>query len=76
MAEILVRGLEKRVVDRLKSRAKRYGRSLQGEAKCILEQAAGLGEIESTLQGLREHRTRLGRRFRKSEDLIRQDRGR
>ncbi len=40
MAQILVRDLDEEVVERLKKRAREGGRSLQSEAKSILEQAA------------------------------------
>ena len=41
MPDILVRGLDARVVKRLKAKAKQNGRSLQGEVKMTLEHAAG-----------------------------------
>jgi plasmid stability protein len=41
MSEVLVRNLDEIIVERLKARARRSGRSLQGELKLILEQAAG-----------------------------------
>lgn len=40
MPEILVRNLDEAVVEQLKTRARSNGRSLQGELKLILEQAA------------------------------------
>ena len=40
MAQILVRNLDKKIVDRLKRRAKWNGKSLQSELKGILEQAS------------------------------------
>ncbi|MCZ7626735.1 MAG: hypothetical protein M5R38_14005 [Candidatus Methylomirabilis sp.] len=46
MAQLLVRNLNDRVVERLKSRAAQHKRSLQAEAKTILEEAvpdAGAG---------------------------------
>jgi plasmid stability protein len=39
MAQILVRDLEPQVVDHLKDRAKRHGRSLQSEVRLILQEA-------------------------------------
>ena len=42
MPDILIRGLDAQAVKRLKTRAKQHGRSLQGEAKLLLEQAAGI----------------------------------
>jgi plasmid stability protein len=43
LPEVLVRNLDKAVVDRLKARARGNGRSLQAELKLILEQAARPG---------------------------------
>ena len=40
MAQILVRDLDKKVVESLKSRARERGRSLQSEVKTILSEAA------------------------------------
>ena len=72
MPDILVRGLDKQTVQRLKARAKRHGRSLQSEAKLMLEQAAGATseEIVAILEAW--ERTLAGRRFARSVDLIRE----
>jgi len=40
MAQLIVRKLDEDVKERLKSRAKRHGRSLEAEARDILEAAA------------------------------------
>jgi plasmid stability protein len=76
MADILIRGLEAEIVERLKSRAKRHGRSLQGEVKLIVEQAAGVRgpEIEAMLG--RWQQRFAGRKFSSSTRLIREDRRR
>lgn len=75
MADILIRGLDDETVKRLKDRAKRHGRSLQGEAKTLLAAAAGLSVTEA-LKVARQSRKRLGRRFEDSVELIREDRRR
>lgn len=41
MAQVLVRGLDESVVERLKKRAAQNGRSLQAELKGIIEAQAG-----------------------------------
>ena len=41
MPDILIRNLDEQTVKQLKERAKRHRRSLQNEAKLLLEQAAG-----------------------------------
>ncbi len=76
MPDILVRGLDDETVKRLKARAKRNGRSLQGEAKRVLEQAAGMNaeEVAAVLDGWKKRFA--GRRFADSADLIREDRER
>jgi plasmid stability protein len=76
MPDILIRGLSQRLVQRLKARAKRNGRSLQGEAKRLLESASG-AETEETAKILERWKVRFaGRKFSSSADMIRQDRNR
>ena len=76
MSDILVRGLSAETVKRLKARAKRHGRSLQGEAKLVLEQAAGAG-AQQVAEMLGKWRKKVtGRKFSDSARLIRQDRDR
>ena len=76
MTDFLIRGLSARTVARLKDRAKRNGRSLQGEAKQVLEQAAGAGGEEVAAMFERWNRRLAGRQFSSSVDMIRQDRER
>ncbi|MGA1796694.1 MAG: FitA-like ribbon-helix-helix domain-containing protein [bacterium] len=77
MAQILVRDLDKDIVERLKKRAKEEGRSLQSEVKFILEQAAAEPKVdmEAALRISEEFRRRFkGRRFPDTGELIREDR--
>jgi len=79
MAQILVRNLDEKVVKQLKKRAKREGRSLQAEAKRILEQASQEPAVDmATARKLVEEiRSQLkGRKFPDSVELIREDRDR
>jgi plasmid stability protein len=76
MPDILVRGLDPDTVKQLKARAKRHGRSLQGEAKLVLEQAAGTGAEEISRMLERWKRRFAGRRLAPSVDLVREDRER
>jgi plasmid stability protein len=73
MAQILVRGLDEALVARLKERAKLNHRSLQGEVKAILEEAAAQAtsvEVEAILD---KWRKRWGdRHFSDSAELIRE----
>ncbi len=76
MAQILVRDLDEGLVQRLKNRARRDGRSLQAEVKEILEQAAKVD-----MQSARELAAAIrhgfkGRQFDDSVHLIREDRDR
>jgi len=77
MAQVLVRQLNDKVVERLKKRAKEHGRSLQSEVKTILEEAVPdyegawkrIAKIRKTLEQSR-------RKFSDSATLIREDRDR
>ena len=77
MAQVLVRQLNDKVVDRLKKRAKEHGRSLQSEVKTILEDA--VPDYERAWKRINSLRLRLkqsSRKFTNSADLIREDRDR
>ena len=73
MAQLLVRNLDDALVARLKKRARENHRSLQGEVKAILEEAAAqatMAEVEAILE---KWRRRWGdRQFSDSADLIRE----
>jgi antitoxin FitA len=77
MAQVLVRQLNDKVVDRLKKRAKEHRRSLQSEVKAILEDAVPDYERAwKRIDSLRLRLKRSGRKFSNSADLIRKDRDR
>ena len=77
MAQVLVRQLDHKVVDRLKNRAKEHGRSLQSEVKTILEQAVPDYEAAwKRIEGFRKRLKKSGRKFSDSADLIREPRDR
>ncbi len=76
MPELLVRNLDEATIKRLKALAKQHGRSLQGQVRLVLEEAATLsmGEVSSLLE---KWQRQLGRRrFSDSAKIIRKDRGR
>jgi plasmid stability protein len=75
MPDLLIRSLAPQTLRRLKARAKRHGRSLQREARSVLENAAGQSVTE-VLTNARRWRKKLGRRFEDSVRLIREDRER
>jgi plasmid stability protein len=74
MPDILIRGMDSAAVTRLKRRAKRYGRSLQSEARLLLEQAAGSEDVRALLDTWEQRFA--GRQFQDSTDLVREDRAR
>ena len=76
MPDFLIRRIDSQVLKRLKTRARRHGRSLQREAQVVLEQAAGAGADEVAAMLDEWKRRFAGRRFSKSTDLIREDRNR
>jgi plasmid stability protein len=66
MAQVLVRQLDDKVVDRLKRRAKEHGRSLQSEVKTILEEAVPDYEAaRRRIEGFRKRLKKSGRRIDK-----------
>jgi plasmid stability protein len=72
---ILVRGLDRRTVLRLKERARVNGRSLEQEIKTILERAARTLTMREAAKLSERWRRRLSRRsFSDSARLIREDR--
>ena len=77
MAQMLVRQLDDRIVDRLKKRAKEHGRSLQSEVKTILEDAVpDYDGAWKRIERLRKRLGRSGRKFSDSAAPIREDRDR
>ena len=77
MAQLLVRDLDDATVARLKERARRNRRSLQAEAKAILEANAPRYTRDEALAVFRSWQSRFaGRALSDSAELIREDRGR
>jgi plasmid stability protein len=76
MPDILIRGLRAETIRRLKQRAKRNRRSLQGEAKLLIEQGGGRGREEIAAMLDRWQRRFGGRKLSRSVELIREDRKR
>jgi plasmid stability protein len=76
MAQILVRGLEDDVVMRLKDRAAAHGRSLESEARTILESAVGFTADEARRVVKGWQKRLAGRKMENSRALVREDRQR
>ena len=72
MAQVLVRNLDESVVNRLKTRAKANGRSLQGEVKMILEQNAKMDRqtFWEVTERISKELEATGRTFNDSTELI------
>ncbi len=78
MPDILVRDIDPEKLERLKARAKKNGRSLQSEAKLLIEKAADEKTNEEVLALLENCKKEFAnRKFSVSSvDLIREDRDR
>jgi plasmid stability protein len=76
MARILIRDIDEKTVKRLKDRARRHGRSLQGEARLILAHAAGISFDDARKLARQWHKKLAGRELPDSTQLIREDRER
>ena len=76
MSSILVRDLDDRIVNRLKTIARRHGRSLQGEIKAILTEAATFLAAEAAAVSARWRENLSGRKLSDSSRSIREDRNR
>lgn len=74
MAQILVRDLDPRVIERLKIRARRHGRSFQAEVKAILEAAAPLSMSDARSLAEEWQKRLAGKISGDSSDLIREER--
>lgn len=78
MGQILVRGLEAQTIERLKERAKKHKRSLQGEVKTIIEEAVPTRmSMDEARDAAIQIRKSFGSRiFSDSAELVREDRER
>ena len=76
MPSILIRDLDKETIKQLKKRAAANGRSLQAEAKEIIERSARQKTFEQLRRELEMLRKSSGPQTTDSVDLIREDRKR
>lgn len=76
MAQVVIRHLDAEVVTRLKQRAKRHHRSLEGELRQILAEAAMPSRRELSERARAIAKTLDGRWHADSTALIREDRDR
>lgn len=73
MTDFLIRNLDPHVLEQLKKRAEKHGRSLQAEIHDALKRSVRLNKAES-IALLEELRERLPLSTSDSTDLIREDR--
>ncbi len=76
MPQVLIREIEPVVVDRLKERAKKNGRSFEAELRVILKDAAEERAASATPELERVRALLRGRKFSDSAALLREDRER
>ena len=76
MSQVLVRNLDEPILERLKARARRNGRSLQAELKAILEAASEADLLDARLVADRIRRYFRGRRTTDSGESQAEDRRR
>jgi antitoxin FitA len=76
MAQVLIRGIDTKVVDCLKERAREHGRSLEAELRGILEAAAATDLIDAKVLAARIRRRLSGRVHSDSAALVSEDRRR
>lgn len=76
MAQLLVRDLDSDTIQRLKVSARQHGRSLQGEVKVILVNAAVFSLPEARAVSAQWHKRLAGRSVSDSAKLLREDRQR
>jgi len=77
MAQVLVEDAEPAVVERLKERARKRGRSLEAARRLILREAAAAPVAENSAEKAARIRALFAdRTFSENADLIREDRNR
>lgn len=76
MPQLLIRNLETETIERLKEQAKLHNRSLQGEAKSILERSAKMTMEEARERAIKIRASFGKKKFSDSAELIREDRAR
>jgi plasmid stability protein len=76
MARVLIRELDDRVVEKLKARASRNGRSLQAELQMIVERAAATDVVDGSAVAARIRRKLSDRKHSDSAALAADDRNR
>ena len=76
MAQLLIRNLEREVINRLKLRAKQHRRSLQSELKYIVETATKMSLEEARKTSKAWHKHFSGKNLSDSTKQLQEDRAR
>jgi plasmid stability protein len=76
MADVLIRGIEPEVIERLMARAHAKGLSLEAELRLILREAANQDKASTATELGRIRALFAGRAFSDSAELLRADRNR
>jgi plasmid stability protein len=74
MAQLLIRGLDEKAVECLKQRARQSGRSLESEARVILEQVSKVDMATARMLAEKIAQKHKGRKSTDSAILIREGR--
>ncbi|MGH7893076.1 MAG: FitA-like ribbon-helix-helix domain-containing protein [Candidatus Binatia bacterium] len=76
MAQVLIRNIDARAIERLKARAARKRTSLESELRTIITEAAERDRPEARRRAAEMRRSLAGRKHTDSTRLIREDRDR
>lgn len=76
MIELVLHDVDQNLLERLATRAAQSGRSLEDEAKALLQESVGLSRARAAEAARRIRASHGGRKFSDSADLIREDRDR
>ncbi|HYO13449.1 MAG TPA: Arc family DNA-binding protein [Thermoanaerobaculia bacterium] len=76
MSELILRDVAPEVVEGLRKRAEHHGRSVEGEARAVLQESLGLSKRRAREAARRIREQFAGRTFSESAELIREDRDR
>lgn len=76
MAELLLRDVAPELVSALRERAEHHGRTIESEARAVLEESLGLSKSRALVAARRIRSSFAGRRLSNSAELLREDRDR
>jgi antitoxin FitA len=77
MNQLIIENIDPMIVEKLKIRAQRQGRTLDAELKAILSSAAEVVEVTSPWENIDKARAKYtGKTFSDSAELLREDRQR